>query len=94
MLQKQQKKKKRLFKDSKEASEDPRFLEIWLKYAKMSSTPVEVYKYMYNAGICTQQAGLYDAWAWFLESQGSCYEVANSVYSKVGLKTKLKVFKV
>ena len=54
----------------------------------MSSTPIEVYKYMYNAGICTQQAGLYDAWAWFLESQGSCYEVANSVYSKVGIKTK------
>ena len=53
----------------------------------MSSTPVEVYKYMYNAGICTQQAGLYDAWAWFLEAQGS-FEVANSVYSKVGLKIK------
>lgn len=78
-----------LFKDSKDASEDPRFLEIWLKYAKMSSTPVEVYKYMYNAGICTQQAGLYDAWAWFLEAQGSV-EAANSVYSKVGIKFKIR----
>jgi len=69
------------FKDNKEAFEDPRFLEVWLKYAKMSSTPVEVYSYMYNNGICTQQAGLYDAWAWLLETQGN-YKAAESVYGK------------
>ena len=39
---------------------------------------------MYNNGICTQQAGLYDAWAWLLETQGN-YKAAESVYLKVTL---------
>ena len=49
----------------------------------MANTPLEVYKYMYNNGVCTQQAGLYDAWAWYLETQGS-FKAAEAVYGKVG----------
>ena len=43
------------FQDDKAALKDPRFLEVWLKYASMSVKPLDVYSYMYNNGMCTQQ---------------------------------------
>ena len=66
---------------NKEALADPRFLEVWLKYAGMSAQPLDVYNFMFTNGMCTQQAGLYDAWAWHLETQTS-YKKAESVYLK------------
>jgi len=71
----------KLFKANKEALADPRFLEVWLKYAGMSAQPLDVYNFMFTNGMCTQQAGLYDAWAWHLETQTS-YKTAESVYLK------------
>ena len=66
---------------NKEALADPRFLKVWLKYAGVADEPLDVYNFMFTNGMCTQQAGLYDAWAWHLETQTS-YETANSVYLK------------
>jgi len=71
----------KLFKDDQDARNDVRFLEVWLKYAAMSDKPLEVYSFMYKNGICTQQAGLYDAWAWHLELQNS-FKNAEAVYRR------------
>ena len=67
--------------ENKEAHSDPRFLEVWLKYAGMSVKPLDVYNFMYSNGMCTQQDGLYDAWAWHLETLNS-YKAAEAVYLK------------
>ena len=69
------------FQDDKSAGVDPRFLEVWLKYASMSVNPLDVYRFMYSNGMCTLQAGLYDAWAWYLETQNN-YKAAEAVYCK------------
>ena len=53
----------RKFKDDKTVHNDPRFVEIWLKYAAISSKPLEVFDFMYNNGLCTQKAEMYEAWA-------------------------------
>ena len=67
--------------DTPEAQKDPRYLEVWLKYAAISAQPLEVYDYMFKNGKCSQQAGLYDAWAWHLESQAH-YKLAEKIYSR------------
>jgi len=69
------------FKDEKNVQNDSRFLEIWLKYASISAQPLEVYDFMYKQGVCSQQAGLYEAWAWQLERNGS-YKKAEGVFVK------------
>ena len=71
----------RNFKDEKSVRNDTRFLEIWLKYAAMSGHPVEVYDFMFKQGLCSQQVGLYEIWAWQLEKIGS-YKQAESVFVK------------
>ena len=77
-----------LLQEEKDAKEDPRFLEVWLKYASMAINPLNIYEYMYNNGMCTQQAGLYDAWAWHLETQNK-FKAAESVYVKVIMGQKM-----
>jgi len=69
------------FKDVKEVQGDQRFLQIWLKYATMSSNPMEVFEFMYKNGVCTQQGGLYEAWSYQLELQAS-YKAADAVFVK------------
>jgi len=69
------------FKDEKSVRNDSRFLEIWLKYAAISSQPLEVYDFMFKQGLCSQQGGLYEAWAWQLEIVGS-YKKAEGVFVK------------
>ena len=44
-----------LAQDHKDVQNDTRFLEIWLKYAAISSQPLDVYDFMYKSGVCTQQ---------------------------------------
>ena len=73
-----------LVQDVKEVQSDHRFLQIWLKYATMSSNPMEVFEFMYKNGVCTQQGGLYEAWSYQLELQAS-YKAADAVFAK-GLK--------
>jgi hypothetical protein len=47
----------------------------------MSAQPLDVYDFMYKNGMCSQQAGLYDAWAWHLENQAN-YKAADKVYGR------------
>eukprot|EP00092_Neocalanus_flemingeri_P017494 GFUD01018923.1.p1 GENE.GFUD01018923.1~~GFUD01018923.1.p1 ORF type:complete len:1477 (+),score=489.36 GFUD01018923.1:88-4518(+) len=69
------------FKDDQTVRNDGRFLEIWLKYAAISAQPLEVYDFMFKQGLCSQQAGLYEAWAWQLERVSS-YKKAEGVFVK------------
>ena len=69
------------FKDDLSVHSDWRYLEVWLKYAAISDRPVELYDYMYKNGLCTQLSGLYEAWAWHLESSGS-FKKAEGVFVK------------
>ena len=69
------------FKDEKSVHNDSRFLEIWLKYAAISSKPLEVFDFMFNNGLCSQKAGLYEAWAWYLETS-KAFKKAESVFKK------------
>ncbi len=55
------------FKGHEQYEQDPRFLEIWMKYANLSSHPLEVYQYMHAEGVCDQLAKFYTEWAWQLE---------------------------
>jgi len=67
------------FKDDQKVLNDPRFLNIWLKYANLSTDPLDVFKYMYEHGICTQQHELYESWAWQLE-RNAAYQSAEKIY--------------
>ena len=51
-------------------------------YASMAIKPLDVYNFMYKNGVCTRQAGLYDAWAWHLETSNN-FKTAESVFLKV-----------
>ena len=72
------------FKGEPSVQDDQRFLDIWLKYAAMSSSPLDVFDFMYKQGVCTKQAGLYEAWAYQLELLAS-YKKADAVFTN-GLK--------
>jgi len=76
------------FKDDKSVHSDSRYLEAWLKYAAISAKPLDIYDFMFKQGICTQQPGLYEAWAWQLESAAS-YKKAEVVFVKgIGAMTE------
>ena len=47
-------------------------------------SPLDVFEFMYKQGVCTKQAGLYEAWAYQLELLAS-YKKADGVFSN-GLK--------
>ena len=72
------------FKDDQKVLNDPRFLNIWLKYANLSTDPLDVFKYMYEHGICTQQHELYESWAWQLE-RNAAYQSAEKIYLRGNL---------
>jgi hypothetical protein len=49
---------------------DPRYLNIWLKYAEMCKNPLEIYTHLFKTGVCLTHAKLYMHWAAFLEDLG------------------------
>ena len=52
-------------------------------------SPLDVFDFMYKQGVCTKQAGLYEAWAYQLELLAS-YKKADAVFSN-GLKAATEV---
>ena len=55
------------FKGDVKYNDDPRFFEVWMKYANLSSQPLEVYNFMHTERICEKVAKFYVEWAWELE---------------------------
>ncbi|GIY52505.1 hypothetical protein CDAR_181571 [Caerostris darwini] len=60
-----------LMKDKSEYFDDKRFIEIWLKFAKMAEKPTDVYEYMYTYKIGCKSALFFVEWSWELENQGN-----------------------
>ncbi|KAG7158762.1 mitotic checkpoint serine/threonine-protein kinase BUB1 beta-like [Homarus americanus] len=58
---------------------DPRFLDIWLKYADLCARPVEVYQTLEAKGICTLLTDFYINWSWEMEKAGN-YKRADIIY--------------
>ena len=55
------------FKSEAKYNDDPRFFEVWMKYANLSSQALEVYNFMHTEGVCRKVSKFYIEWAWELE---------------------------
>uniref|UniRef100_A0A3B3WNR8 BUB1 N-terminal domain-containing protein n=1 Tax=Poecilia mexicana TaxID=48701 RepID=A0A3B3WNR8_9TELE len=69
------------FTDEKMYHNDPRYVDLWIKFAENCSEPLDIYRYMQAQGIGVTQAALYIAWSEEYENQGS-YRKADLVYQE------------
>ncbi|XP_023208173.1 mitotic checkpoint serine/threonine-protein kinase BUB1 beta [Xiphophorus maculatus] len=69
------------FTDEKMYHNDPRYVDLWIKFAENCSEPLDIYRYMQAQGIGVTQATLYIAWSEEYENQGS-YRKADLVYQE------------
>ncbi|XP_063883652.1 uncharacterized protein LOC135112755 [Scylla paramamosain] len=67
---------------------DERFLDIWIRYANLSTNPLEIYQTMEAKSLCLSLADYYINWAWEMEKTGS-YKRADAIYEK-GLQAGAK----
>ncbi|XP_043930079.1 mitotic checkpoint serine/threonine-protein kinase BUB1 beta [Protopterus annectens] len=65
---------------------DPRLLDIWLKFANICTEPLDVYRYLHGQGIGVNVASLYIAWAEAYEAAGN-YKQGDAVFQE-GIKQK------
>ncbi|CAL9686388.1 unnamed protein product [Knipowitschia caucasica] len=63
---------------------DPRYIDLWIKFAKTCSEPLDIFRYMQAQGIGNLQASFYIAWSEEYENQGNSRK-ADMVYQE-GLK--------
>ncbi|XP_077179023.1 mitotic checkpoint serine/threonine-protein kinase BUB1 beta isoform X2 [Paroedura picta] len=59
--------------------QDPRFLNLWLKFGNCCSEPLDLYSYLHSQGIGTSLAQLYITWAEELEERGN-YKKADLIF--------------
>jgi len=71
------------FKEDQRYTQDQRYLDIWVKYAALSQSPLDIYSFMYSHKLCTDLADLYVNWAWELERVGNLKK-AEHVFNKAG----------
>ncbi|XP_033843760.1 mitotic checkpoint serine/threonine-protein kinase BUB1 beta [Periophthalmus magnuspinnatus] len=69
------------FTEEKKYHNDPRYVDLWIKFAKNCSEPLDIYRYMQAQGIGDLQASFYIAWSEEYENQGSCRK-ADLVYQE------------
>lgn len=69
------------FADEKMYHDDPRYVELWIKFAEICSEPLDIYRYMQAQGIGAKHASLYIAWSEEYENQGN-YREADLVYQE------------
>ncbi|KAK7484682.1 hypothetical protein BaRGS_00024090 [Batillaria attramentaria] len=67
------------FKDLDVYKNDPRFVQIWIKFANFIDDPLEIYSYMFDQSIGCGLASLYEEWAGFLERTGNTKK-ADTIY--------------
>ncbi|XP_060616174.2 mitotic checkpoint serine/threonine-protein kinase BUB1 beta [Anolis sagrei] len=66
--------------------EDPRYLNLWLKFGNCCSEPLDLYSYLSSQGIGTSLAQLYITWAEELEARGN-YKKADLIFQE-GIRCK------
>ncbi|KAK9533517.1 hypothetical protein VZT92_008629 [Zoarces viviparus] len=69
------------FTEGNKYHEDPRYVELWIKFAENCPEPLDTYRYMQAQGIGVTQASLYIAWSEEHENQGNCRK-ADLVYQE------------
>lgn len=69
------------FSEEKRYHEDPRYVELWIKFAENCPGPLDIFRYMQAQGIGVTQASLYIAWSEEYENQGNCRK-ADLVYQE------------
>ncbi|XP_078068429.1 mitotic checkpoint serine/threonine-protein kinase BUB1 isoform X2 [Mustelus asterias] len=69
------------FMDDKKYSNDPRYVNYWLKLINCSTTPLDFYNFMYSQGIGIKSAAFYLAWAQELEMKDD-FQIADSIFEK------------
>ncbi|XP_030574999.1 mitotic checkpoint serine/threonine-protein kinase BUB1 beta [Archocentrus centrarchus] len=69
------------FTEEKLYHNDPRYVDLWIKFAKNCPEPLEIYRYMQTQGIGVTQASLYIAWSEEYEDQGN-FRKADLVYQE------------
>ncbi|TRY72519.1 hypothetical protein TCAL_10504, partial [Tigriopus californicus] len=72
------------FKNDSEQNQDPRYCQIWIKYAHLSQAPLEMFDFMWSNQLCVSVPDFYVSWAWQLESAGN-FKKAEKVFNQ-GLK--------
>ncbi|XP_034530479.1 mitotic checkpoint serine/threonine-protein kinase BUB1 beta [Notolabrus celidotus] len=60
------------FTEEKKYQNDPRYVDLWIKFAENCPEPLDIYRYMQAQGIGVTQASLYIAWSEEYENQGNC----------------------
>ncbi|XP_066905804.1 uncharacterized protein [Halyomorpha halys] len=68
-----------VFKDNPKYKQDPRFIDLVVKYVEAQENAVELFQMVYSQGLGTMCASLYRSWAEVLE-QGSDFKRADQVY--------------
>ncbi|KAM6913206.1 mitotic checkpoint serine/threonine-protein kinase BUB1 beta [Xenentodon cancila] len=69
------------FTEEKKYHNDPRYVELWIKFAEHCPEPLDIYRYVQAQGIGVRQASLYIAWSEEHENQGN-YRKADLVYQE------------
>ncbi|XP_023258484.1 mitotic checkpoint serine/threonine-protein kinase BUB1 beta [Seriola lalandi dorsalis] len=72
------------FTEEKKYHNDPRYVDLWIKFAETCPEPLDIYRYMQAQRIGVTQASLYIAWSEEYENQGNSRK-ADLVY-KEGFK--------
>ncbi|XP_026211284.1 mitotic checkpoint serine/threonine-protein kinase BUB1 beta [Anabas testudineus] len=69
------------FTEEKKYHSDPRYVDLWNKFAENCPEPLDIYRYMQAQGIGVTQASFYIAWSEEYENQGN-YRKADQVYQE------------
>ncbi|XP_041827039.1 mitotic checkpoint serine/threonine-protein kinase BUB1 beta [Melanotaenia boesemani] len=69
------------FTEEKKYHNDPRYVELWIKFAENCPEPLDIYRYMQAQGIGLTQTSLYIAWSEEYENQGNFLK-ADLVYQE------------
>ncbi|KAM6968698.1 mitotic checkpoint serine/threonine-protein kinase BUB1 beta [Tautogolabrus adspersus] len=69
------------FTEEKKYHNDPRYVDLWIKFAENCPEPLDIYRYMQAQEIGVTQASLYIAWSEEYENQGN-YRKADLVFQE------------
>ncbi|XP_028251681.1 mitotic checkpoint serine/threonine-protein kinase BUB1 beta [Parambassis ranga] len=69
------------FTEEKKYHNDPRYVDLWIKFAESCPEPLDIYRYMQAQGIGVTQATLYIAWSEEYENHGN-FRKADLVYQE------------
>ncbi|XP_059908133.1 mitotic checkpoint serine/threonine-protein kinase BUB1 beta [Gadus macrocephalus] len=67
-----------LFTEEKRYHNDPRYVDLWIKFAEICPEPLEIYSYMQAQRIGGSQASFYIAWSEEYERQGNSRKADNA----------------